>query len=404
MGKPRIVEPSTQRSSLDNAHDFSLVLGGPLYQLYLSTRLARPALELLVRRLVGIPLICWLPLLLLAGAEGHLTGGVLVPFLRDPEVHIRFLVALPLLIASEVYVHQRMRQMAPQFLARGIIAPANRDPFEKIVASAMRLRNSALVEAILLLLVLTLGYWIWRQNFTLTVPTWYRVHDNAGLHLTRAGWFYAVVSLSIFRFIVIRWYFRLFIWYRFLWQVRALPLHFNLYHPDRAGGLGFLSGSTEALAPVFVAQTAVLSGAIFTHILYSGERLSSFKAEIGVILALVVLVIVTPLGFFARQLDETGRKAKRRFGILASHYVDDFDLKWDEGEVRTGESFLGTPDLQSLADLANSFAVVSRIRLVPISKEVLVRLVLLVALPLLPLPLTMFPLDEVLKRIFKLVF
>ena len=404
MGKPRIVRPSTLESSLENERDFSLVLGGPLYQLYLSTRLARPALELLIRRMVGISLICWLPLLVLASAEGHLTRGVPVPFLRDPEVHVRFLLALPLLIASEVYAHQRMRQIAPQFLARGIIVPATRDRFEKIVASAMRLRNSALVEGILLVLVLTLGYWVWRQNFTLTLSTWYRLHDNAGLHLTHAGWFYAVVSLSIFRFILIRWYFRLFIWYRFLWQVRALPLHFNLYHPDRAGGLGFLSASTEALTPVFVAQMTVLSGAIFTHILYAGEKLPSFKTEIGAILALIVLVLVAPLGFFARKLEETGREAKRQFGILASHYVDDFDLKWDEGEAPPGESLLGTPDLQSLADLGNSFAIVSRIRLIPISKEALFRLVLLVALPVLPLTFTMFPLEEVLKELFKLVF
>jgi hypothetical protein len=354
--------------------------------------------------MVGISLICWLPLLLIASIEGHLTGGVPVPFLRDPEVHIRFLIALPLLILSEVYVHQRMRYMAPQFLSRGIITPENRDRFDKIVAAAMRLRNSVLLEVILLILVLTLGYWVWRQNFTLTLSTWYRVHDNAGLHLTRAGWFYALVSLSIFRFIIIRWYFRLFIWYRFLWQVRALPLHFNLYHPDRAGGLGFLSASPEAFAPVFVAQIAVLSGAIFAHIIYSGERLPSFKTEIGVILVLVVLVLIVPLGLFARQLEETSRKARRRFGILASHYVDEFDRKWNEGEDRPGEPLLGTPDLQSLADLSHSFNFVSRLRLVPISKEALIRLVILVILPLLPLTLTMFPLDEVLKRVFKLVF
>jgi len=404
MGKPKIVQPGRPESSLENDQDFSLVLGGPLYQIYLRTRLARPPLDLVVRRVVGISLICWLPLLLLAAVEGHLTGGVPVPFLRDPEVHIRFLVALPLLIVAEVYVYQRMRHMVPQFLDRGIIAPGSRDRFEKIVGSAMRLRNSVLIEVVLLIMVLTLGYWVWRQNFTLTLSTWYRVHDIDGLHLTGAGWFYALVSLSIFRFIVIRWFFRLFIWYRFLWQVRALPLHFNLYHPDRAGGIGFLSGSAEAFAPVFVAQMAVLSGAIFTHIIYSGTRLPSFKAEIGVILVLVVLVLVVPLGLFARQLEETGRRAKRRFGILASHYVDSFDRKWDEGEDRPGESLLGTPDLQSLADLSNSFAFVSRLRLVPISKEALVRLVILVVLPLLPLTLTMFPLDEVLKRVFKLVF
>src|SRR5262249_12684652 len=68
--------------------DFSLMLGGPLYQLYLRTRLARPPLQLLVRRIVDIPLICWLPLLLLAAIEGHLVGGVSVPFLRDVEAQV----------------------------------------------------------------------------------------------------------------------------------------------------------------------------------------------------------------------------------------------------------------------------------------------------------------------------
>ena len=56
--------------------DFSLVLGGPLYNLYLRTRLARSALELVVRRVVTMSLICWLPLLLLALVEGHGFGGV----------------------------------------------------------------------------------------------------------------------------------------------------------------------------------------------------------------------------------------------------------------------------------------------------------------------------------------
>jgi hypothetical protein len=65
---------------------------------------------------------------------------------------------------------------------------------------------------------------------------------------------------------------------------------------------------------------------------------------------------------------------------------------------------LGTPDIQSLADLANSFAVVSQIRLVPISKEILVRLILVIALPLVPLTLTMIPLEEIARRLFKLVF
>jgi hypothetical protein len=109
------------------------------------------------------------------------------------------------------------------------------------------------------------------------VSSWYAVNAGAGPHLTAAGFYYAFISLTIFRFIMCRWYFRLFVWYRFLWQVRALPLHLNLYHPDGAGGLGFLSGSLPAFAPVFAAQTAVLSAFIFSRILYAGQKLPAFK-------------------------------------------------------------------------------------------------------------------------------
>jgi hypothetical protein len=404
MGQPRIVQPTPRLSVPRDDQDFSLVLGGPLYQLFLRTRLARAPLQLLIRRMLIFALISWLPLLVLAAAGRHLMGGVTVPFLRDPEVHIRFLLALPLLIASEVFVHQRMRAIPPQFVDHGIIAEQDQARFEKLVASAMRLRNSVIAEVILLVLVFTLGYWVWRQSLTLDVPTWYQVNDGAGMRLTSAGWWYAFVSLSIFRFILLRWYYRLFIWYRFLWQVRAMPLHFNLFHPDRAGGLGFLSNSTLAFAPVFMAQTMVVAGSIFNQILYEGERLPSFRMEIAGILVFAVLVVVLPLGFFARQLEEAGRRAKREFGTLASYYVDDFHRKWIEGGVRSEEPLLGTSDIQSLADLANSFAVVNQIRLLPITRETLTRLLILVALPLLPLTLTMIPLDEIIRNLFKLAF
>ncbi len=401
---PESVDESTAASILQGDPDFSLVLGGPLYQLYLRTRLARPTLELVVRRMVGISLICWLPLLVLTGVAGRLTSGVPVPFLRDPEVHIRLLAALPLLIAAEVLVHRRMRTIVGQFLDRGIIANEDRARFEGLIASAMRLRNSVAIELVLLLFALTVGYWMWRQNISLTVSTWYAVMDGAGAHLTAAGYWYAFVSLVFFRFILYRWIFRLFLWYRFLWKVKALPLHFNLYHPDRAGGLGFLSGSVLAFAPVLIAQTMMLAAIILDRILFAGQKLPVFKMEIGGAVLFLMLLVIVPLTFFAIQLDEMGRSAKREFGTLASHYVNDFRIKWVKGGNVAAEPLLGTSDIQSLADLANSYAVVSDIRVFPINKRTLIRLFIMVILPILPLTLTMIPLDEIIRGLFKLVF
>jgi hypothetical protein len=45
-----------------DARSLSLVLGGPLYQLFIRSRLARPPLELLHRRIIALVLITWLPL------------------------------------------------------------------------------------------------------------------------------------------------------------------------------------------------------------------------------------------------------------------------------------------------------------------------------------------------------
>jgi hypothetical protein len=58
--------------------------------------------------------------LLSALEEQALGGSAAVPFLLDVEVHIRFLVVVPLLIVAEFVVHQRMRLVVRQFLERNL--------------------------------------------------------------------------------------------------------------------------------------------------------------------------------------------------------------------------------------------------------------------------------------------
>jgi hypothetical protein len=64
---------------------------------------------------------------------------------------------------------------------------------------------------------------------------------------------------------------------------------------------------------------------------------------------------------------------------------------------------LGSADIQSLADLDNSFAIVKEMKLVPFGMESVVRFIVVIALPLAPLALTMFSLEELLKRLIKVV-
>ena len=89
--------------------EFSLVLGGPLYQLWRRTRLSGDALQLTRRRIIVLTVLAWVPLLVLSALQGYAWGGVELPFLYDVELHARLLLAMPLLILAELAVHRRLR-------------------------------------------------------------------------------------------------------------------------------------------------------------------------------------------------------------------------------------------------------------------------------------------------------
>ena len=386
--------------------DFSLVLGGPLYQLFRRSHLSGDALELVRQRIIVISLFAWLPLLLLSAVEGHALGGsAAVPFLLDVEVHIRFLVVVPLLIAAELVVHQRMRFVVQQFLDRNLIPESAMTRFDAAIASAFRLRNSVLAEVLLIAFVYVVGVLlVWRQYTALATATWYAVPTVSGLQLSLSGMWYGYVSLAIFQFLMLRWYFRLFIWMRFLRQVSRIDLSLVPTHPDRVGGLGFLANTVYAFTPLAVAHGAVVAGLIANRIFYLGAALPDFKVEIAVIVVFLLCIVLGPLLVFAPQLAQAKRTGNREYGTLAERYVREFDAKWLRGGAPADEPFVGSGDIQSLADLGNSFEVVRTMQIAPITRDAILRLAAATLVPIVPLLLTMMPLEELLKTLFGVLF
>jgi hypothetical protein len=384
--------------------DFSLVLGGPLYQLFRRTRLAGDTLELLYRRIVIISLFAWLPLLFLSMSEGKaLGGGIGIPFLHDIEGHVRFLVALPVLVLAELVVHKRITPLIRRFVENRIVTAEDLPAFDAVVNSALRVRNSAFVEVAMVLLVYTLGIWVWRSQMALGSATWYATPQEQGLDLTWAGYWYAYVSIPIFQFILLRWYMRLGLWFWLLWRVSRLNLHLTAAHPDRCGGIGFLGKSSYAFAPILFAQGALLSGWIANRILFEGRQLASFKMEAAGLIGFFVLFILGPLVMFTPQLSHARRRGAAEYGLLANQYLFEFEEKWIRGATPDKGELLGTGDIQSLADLGNSYSVIREMQIVPFGIYDITRLAGATAAPLLPLTLTIFSLEEVVTRLIKIL-
>jgi hypothetical protein len=393
----------TSATAIDPA-DFSLVLGGPLYQMWRRAHLSGDALELLRRRIIVLTTVAWVPLLVLSVVEGQAVGGVALPFLYDIELHVRLLVAVPLLLLAELVVHRRLRPMAQQFLERNLIPDSQLPRFHAAVTSAMRLRNSVWAEVAIIALVYIVGVGIVWRTQTLGVASWHGALVNGLWRPSLAGWWLGLVSLPLFQFLLLRWYFRLFIWARFLWQVSRIQLRLMPAHPDHIGGMSFVGSVGYAFSPLLLAQGAVLAGLIANRIFYAGAKLPDFKVELIGLVTVMVFALLGPLLVFSRQLEAAKRAGVRQHGVLAQRYVREYEGKWLRGGAPPDEPLLGSADIQSLADLGNSFGMVKEMRWVPFTLTTVFQLAVTTLLPVLPLTLTMISLEELLDRLLKIVF
>ena len=397
----RLEPEDISEHGLYDVPDFSLALGGPLFQLFRKSHLTGDGLELLYRRLLAGFALGWIPLLVLSVFQPSL-GADKLSFFHDIEVHVRFLVALPALITAELIVHHRLRPVVRAFLDRQLVLSDEMPVFRSVVQSAVRLRNSIALELCLILLVYTAGLWIWGHRESLSSATWYAM-PGGHWNLTPAGYWYVFVSIPMFQFILLRWYMRFFIWYRFLWQVSRMQLHLIATHPDRCAGLAFLGKSAYAFGPILFAQGALLAGVVATRILYGGATLLSLKFEIGGFVIFFLVIVLGPLLMFTPSMAAAKRRGLAEYGWLAQRYVEGFERRWVSGAPDFNE-VLGSADIQSLADMGNSYSVVREMRAVPFGLDDVYRLAAATATPLIPLLLTMFSPQELLLRIMKIVF
>jgi hypothetical protein len=398
--------PDQANPLLRDPGDFSFVLGGPLFQLFRKAHLTGDALELAQRRILVLAGLAWVPLLLLSLLEGRAFGPAsTAPFLLDIDAQVRFLLFIPLLVSAELGVHGRVRLVARQFLERELLAPEDRPRFDAAIASTYRLRNSLPIELGLLVFVYTVGVMvIWRQFMSLESASWYAVPGPEGYRLSLAGRWYAFVSLPIAQFLLLRWYFRIFLWTRFLHQVSRINLRLVPTHPDRVGGLGFLSLTAFAFTPLAVAHGALVSAWIANRLFMQQGALLDYKVEIIAVVVLVLLLVFGPLLQFSPQLSRAWRRGEYDYGPLAERYAHEFEAKWVRPEHEPAEPLLGNQDIRSLADMGRVYGAARAMSFSLFTRETIIQVLAATLVPLAPLVLFMIPLGELVKRVAAMLF
>ena len=386
-----------------NIRPFLLMEGGPLFNIQKRIGLIKEHTPLIKRRAMLAALLTWLPLLILAAFGGRAFGhSVPVTLLRDFSVYTRFLLAIPLLILAEALIGPRIAGAVSHFVKSGVVIEKDYAKFDDLVDLGLRARDSRFAEIVLVVLAYILSVIGFRAT-AVHVTTWFADATDSGRSLTLAGWWLLLFCIPLYQFLCFRWLFRLFLWFQFLARVRKLDLQLFPTHPDEAGGLGFIGESQRFFGILLFSVSIASTGVLANDIIYDKVPLQNFAPAIGAYVVLVVIIMLGPLVVFTGRLLKIKRAGMHEYGGLATAYTGAFHKKWIEKQNPQHEQLLGSGDIQSLADLGNSYGYVEKMKLLPIDFRVLLHLIVATLLPMTPLLLTVMPWKDLLKLLMKVL-
>jgi hypothetical protein len=373
--------------------DFSL-LGGPLHQWGRRLGLVRGQSNSFPLGLAIGPAL-WLVLAILALAQRD-EQRLLAPEMVG--AHVRLLAAIPLFFLCEAWLDPRVRAFVTMLVRSGVAPEAATPDLERAIGQSTRAARSVWPDAICFLLA---------AGILLITPTadLTRLRSTMGVETelgpaTLAGGWYWFVAMTVYRFLLFRWMFRLLVWWRLLWRIARMKLYLAPTHPDGVAGLGYLAVVQTQFMPLAAALSAVQSATLAEAIWVGAGSLSTAYPMIALVLALETLLFVAPLFLFLLKLWNCKQEGLASYMTMGSRYVSDFDSKWVHAQAPADEVLLGTGDIQSLADLSNSMEIVRGLNLVPWNKDMLVGLGVAALAPMAPLWLLSYPIDELIKRLF----
>jgi hypothetical protein len=301
---------------------------------------------------------------------------------------------------AETILGPRLAHAASHFVESGLVLEGDFERFDTAIAKGLKWRDSTFAELILAILayIVTALTFVSLAN---RVSTWLAIRTSSGVSFTGAGWWFVLFCIPLFQFLALRWLWRLFLWAQFLWRMNKLNLQLVPTHPDEAGGLGFVGESQRFFGIILFAYSISTAGVLANGVIYDKFSLQHFAPAIVAYVIVAVGIVLLPLFVFSKTLLKTKRLGLYQYGTLATEYTSSFHHKWIMVRRQTNEALLATGDIQSLADLGNSYAFVEKMNALPMGPRTPVHLALACLIPMAPLLLTMMPLGALLKMIVK---
>ena len=384
---------SIPQGNVEGEREASLVRGGPFYRAQEAMHLLSAQRWNLGKRILIAVCVGWVPMVLLTL---FLKPDTIMGLLKDYTVNFRMLIAVPVLLVGQVVMDSVFRMLVAHIRDAELLPSSERAKMDLTISRLIRLRDSFIAEAIIVVIVYANVAGIIGTRMA-TAEGWALSGVGTGQHVSLAGWYYALVSQLIYRFLLGISAWKWCLWVFFLFRLSRLDMQLIPTHPDQHGGVGFLGMSPIAIAPTVFVVCGAIGSTWRTQILHHGAHLMNFKIDVIILLLIMLIVAIGPLIFFVPKLARLLRQGILQYGTLGQIHSVDFHKKWILNRKGHEDEFLTAPEISALTDYASSYEHVEKLQPFPLDRSGMVVLVLAIAIPLLPTVLTEVPLVTVVK-------
>lgn len=350
------------------------------------------------RRAVFFALLTWLPIAAWSFLAGRfVTADSGEPLLQHFGVHVRCLLAIPLLILAEASLHKSAQHIVAQFRSSGAVGPELRDRFDATIAGIRRVRDASLP-----------WIFVFGAAIAWSVVDQPAARDDsmswaveADCRLGFGGLWFAYLVRPVFLALLLGWLWRMLLVAWWFWKVGKLGLALVPSHPDRTGGVAFVEKVPGAFALVTFATTAVITSHWAHEIEFHAATLQAFKLPGAMFVILWTLLALLPLLALAPALVAARARAIPAYAALVGEQGRLVYRRWIQCETVPDTPILDAPEIGSVADANAMYDAVKKMRGVPIGKGAVMKVLVPIALPMILVAALQVPLKELLLKLAK---
>jgi hypothetical protein len=382
----------------------SLIIGGPFHGLLRWLRLTGADQLAALKAGAVLAAVAWLLPAFLAVLQELLAGDPTgLGYFSDPSSFARFFVGIFALIAVERRADTRLGLVLDNFREARLVTERDLPALGRALDAADRRTSSKFAEATMLTVALVTTGFIFNYTVRVDPGAWEGSLVNSAATFTWAGhgarWF----SAPLLQFLGLRWIWRFICWAHLLFRVSRLPLQLSVTHPDRMGGLSFVSLYPPVFNGLVFAVGAALAASFIRDLAVDNISLETVQVLVASWVLFAVVLLVGPLLVFMPCLAALKDGAIVRYGRLAGELQRAFERKWLTGETG-GEHLLESSDASAAADANAVVGSIWSLRVVPIELATVISVALAAGIPMLAVLATRMPVEELVRTLLGALF